>query len=50
MLQRKLGALGDFTEALLDVVQDKRAYRVEIAIIALIAFEAVLSLFNVLAR
>ena len=45
MLQRKLGALGDFTEALLDVVQDKRAYRVEIAII-----EAVLSLFNVLAR
>lgn len=50
VLQRKLGALGDFTEALLDVVQDKRAFRVEIAIIALIAFEAALSLFNVLAR
>lgn len=50
VLQRKLGALSDFTEALLDVVQDKRAFRVEIAIIALIAFEAALSLFNVLTR
>jgi len=50
VLQRKLGALGDFTEALLDLVQDKRAFRVEIAIIALIAFESALSLFDVLTR
>jgi uncharacterized Rmd1/YagE family protein len=43
---RKFGALGDFTEVLLDIVQDKRAFRVEIAIIALIAFEILLTLFN----
>ena len=46
VLTRKFGALGDFTEVLLDIVQDKRAFRVEIAIIALIAFEILLTLFN----
>lgn len=50
VLQRKLSALGDFTETLLDIVQDKRAFHVEIAIIALITFEVVLSLFGLLAR
>jgi len=50
VMQRKLDALGDFTEALLDIVQDKRAFRVEIAVIALIAFEAALSLLNLFYR
>jgi uncharacterized Rmd1/YagE family protein len=46
VLERKFGALGDFTEVLLDIVQDKRAFRLEAAIIALIAFEIFLTLFN----
>lgn len=46
VLERKFGALGDFTEVLLDIVQDKRAFRLEAAIIALIAFEICLTLFN----
>lgn len=50
VVQRKLDALGGFTQALLDIVQDKRAFRVEIAIIALITFEVALSLFNMLPR
>ncbi len=44
VLQRKYGALGDFTEVLLDIVQVKRAHRTEVAIIALIAFEIMLTL------
>lgn len=50
VLARKLGTLGDFAEVLLDIVQDKRAFRVEIAIIALIAFEIMLTLFNMAVR
>ncbi len=50
VLERKFGALGDFTEVLLDIVQDKRAFRLEIAIIALIAFEILLTLFDMTAR
>ncbi len=50
VVQRKLDALGGFTEALLDIVQDKRAFRVEIAVIALITFEVALSLLNLIAR
>jgi len=50
VVQRKLDAVGGFTEALLDIVQDKRAFRVEMAVIALIAFEVALSLLNLLAR
>lgn len=46
VLDRKFGALGEFTEVLLEIVQDKRAFRVEVIIIALIGFEIVLSLFN----
>jgi len=44
VLERKFTALGDVTEVLLDIVRDKRAFRLELAIIALIAFEIVLSL------
>jgi uncharacterized Rmd1/YagE family protein len=43
VLERKFGALGDFTEVLLDIAQDKRAVRLEVAIIALIAVELMLS-------
>lgn len=46
VLGRKFTVLGEFTEVMLDIVQDKRAYRVEIVIIALIAFEIVLTLFG----
>ncbi len=46
VLERKFVALGDFTEVLLDIVQDKRAFRLEAAIIVLIAFEIMLTLFN----
>ena len=43
VLERKFGALGDFTEVLLEIAQDKRAVRLEVAVIALIAFEVLLS-------
>lgn len=46
VLERKFVALGDFTEVLLDIVQDKRAFRLEAAIIGLIVFEICLTLFN----
>lgn len=48
VLERKFVALGDFAEALLDIVQGKRAFRLELGIIALIAFEIVLSLVSML--
>ena len=50
VLDRKFVALGDVAEVLLDIVRDKRAYRVELAIIALIAFEILLSLFDITVR
>jgi uncharacterized Rmd1/YagE family protein len=50
VLERKIAALGDFTEVLLDIIQDKRAFRLEWAIIALIAFEIILSLINMALR
>lgn len=43
VLERKFGALGDFTEVLLEIAQDKRAVRLEMAVIALIAFEVLFS-------
>ena len=46
VLDDKLEALGDFAEALLDIVQDKRSRRLEWVIILLIAFEIVLSLWE----
>ena len=45
-LEHKFATLGDFTEALLDIAQDKRAVRLEAAIIVLIMFEIVLSLIS----
>lgn len=45
-LERKLAALGDFSDALLNIIQDKRAFRLEAVIIALIAFEIVLTLVS----
>ena len=50
VLERKIAALGDFTEVLLDIIQDKRAFRLEWAVIALIAFEIILSLYTMLFR
>jgi uncharacterized Rmd1/YagE family protein len=50
VLERKYGALGDFAEVLLDIVQDKRSFRLEAAVIALIAFEIVLSLIDMMTR
>jgi len=50
ILDRKFGALGDFSEALLDIVQEKRAVRLEAAIIVLIAFEILLSLYELALR
>jgi uncharacterized Rmd1/YagE family protein len=50
VLERKFVEPGDFTEVLLDIVRDKRAYRLELALIGLIAFEIVLSLFTIIAR
>ncbi|WP_068082083.1 RMD1 family protein [Novosphingobium rosa] len=50
VLERKFVALGDVAEVLLDIVRDKRAYRLELAIIALIAFEIVISLVDMTLR
>ena len=50
VLERKFVALGDVTEVLLDIVRDKRAFRLELAIVALIALEIVLSLIALVMR
>jgi len=50
VLERKFVALGDSAKALLDIVQEKRAFRLEVAIIALIAFEILLTLFDMAVR
>ncbi len=50
VLERKFVALGDVAEVLLDIVRDKRAFRLELAIIVLIAFEIVLSLIGMAIR
>lgn len=49
-LDRKFVALGAFGEALLDIVQEKRAFRLEAVIIALIAIEIVISLADMALR
>lgn len=48
VLERKFVALGDVAEVLLDIVRDKRAFRVELAIIVLIGFEILLSLLKMI--
>ena len=50
VLERKFVALGDVAEILLDIVRDKRAFRLEIAVIGLIGFEIVLSLISMAMR
>lgn len=42
-IERKLEVIGDAANVLLNLVMDKRSYRVEIAIVLLIAFEIVIS-------
>ena len=48
VLERKFGALGDFTDVLLEIAQDKRAVRLEVAVIVLIAVELLLSIAKIL--
>ncbi|WP_404712619.1 hypothetical protein [Sphingomonas sp. MMS24-J13] len=43
-IERKLEVIGDVADVLLNVVIEKRSYRLEIAVILLIAFEIVVSL------
>jgi uncharacterized Rmd1/YagE family protein len=50
VLERKFVALGDSAEVLLDIVQDIRAFHLEVAIIALIALEIVLTLSDMAMR
>jgi required for meiotic nuclear division protein 1 len=45
-MERKLEVIGDAAEWLLDLVQDKRSHRLELAILALIAFETLLSVYE----
>lgn len=45
-LERKLDVIGDAADVLLDLVKEKRAVRLELAIIALIAFEIFLTLYE----
>lgn len=45
-VERKLEVIGDAAEWLLDLVQDKRSLRLELAILVLIAFEVVLNLYE----
>lgn len=47
-IEHKLTVIGDAAEVLLDLVQDKRSYRLEMAIFLLIAFEIVVSLVEFL--
>lgn len=47
-IERKLAVIGDAAEVLLNLVQDKRSYRLEAAIFLLIAFEIVVSLVEFL--
>jgi required for meiotic nuclear division protein 1 len=43
---RKLEVVGDAADVLLNLVQDKRSHRLEVAVIALIAFEILLNLYH----
>ncbi|WP_242138877.1 MULTISPECIES: RMD1 family protein [unclassified Sphingomonas] len=45
-MERKLEVIGDAAEWLLDLVQDKRSLRLELAVIGLIAFEVVLNIYE----
>lgn len=45
-VERKLEMIGDAAEWLLDLVQDKRSLRLELSVIALIAFEVLLNVWE----
>jgi required for meiotic nuclear division protein 1 len=45
-IERKLEVIGDAADVLLDLVQDKRSYRLEVAVILLIAFEVLLNFYE----
>jgi required for meiotic nuclear division protein 1 len=45
-IERKLEVIGDAADVLLDLVQDKRSYRLELAVILLIAFEVLLNVYE----
>jgi uncharacterized Rmd1/YagE family protein len=47
VLDRKFIALGDFATALLEIIQEKRAVRLEVAIIVLIALEGLLFVWDI---
>ncbi|MBY9063630.1 RMD1 family protein [Sphingomonas yunnanensis] len=49
-IERKLEMLGDSAEWLLDLVQDKRSLRLELSVVALIAFEVAIGLYEIAAR
>lgn len=46
MIERKLEVVGEAADVLLNLAQDKRTVRLELAIIALITFEIILSLYD----
>jgi uncharacterized Rmd1/YagE family protein len=46
-IERKLEVIGDAADVLLELVQDKRSLRLELAVILLIAFEVFLNLFHI---
>lgn len=46
-IERKLQVIGDSADVLLNLVLDKRSYRLELAITLLIAFEIIVSFFGV---
>ena len=45
-IERKLEVIGDAADVLLELVQDKRSLRLELAVILLIAFEVILNLYQ----
>jgi uncharacterized Rmd1/YagE family protein len=45
-IERKLEVVGDAADVLLNLVQDKRSHRLEIAVIVLIGFEILLNLYH----
>ena len=49
-IERKLEVIGDAAEWLLDLVQDKRSLRLELAVVGLIAIEIFLSLYDLFWR
>lgn len=45
-IERKLEVIGDAADVLLELVQDKRSLRLELAVVILIAFEVILNLYQ----